>query len=63
MKPQKKTIHGPVLRALAEGQLYIDEPVYKQAPVYCANEPMTGNVLRYYIRTPLRWIKPSKSLP
>lgn len=53
-----KKIKGPLLTKMADGQAYIDDPIYKQAPVYCGKEPMTGNVLSYYKRTPLRWMKP-----
>lgn len=58
MKPQKKTVHGPVLTAIADGQSYVDSPAYEKAPVYCGKEPMVGQIVRYYTRTPLHWMKP-----
>jgi hypothetical protein len=54
-------INGPVKRLIeAVGQPYVDEPVYKRAPVYVGKVPMEGNVVRYFKRTPLEWMKPAK---
>jgi hypothetical protein len=58
MKPQKKTIEGPIHKELTDGDHYVDLPVYEAAPVYVGKEPMIGRVLRHYERTPLRWMKP-----
>lgn len=58
MKPQKKTIHGPIVTSVKDGQPYVDEPVYKKVPIYCAKVPMEGHLVRYYNRRPLRWINP-----
>lgn len=48
----------PVRTVLEDGQSYVDSPVYGEVPVYCGKEPMTGKALRYFKRTPLRWMKP-----
>lgn len=58
MKPQKQTIHGPLQTTLEDGQAYIDEPVYETVPVLVGKEPMLGQVVRYYTRVPLKWMKP-----
>ncbi len=55
MKPQKTTVHGPLLTELEEGQPYIDEPVYEVVPVFVGKQPMMGQKVRYYVRTPLTW--------
>lgn len=58
MKPQKQTIEGPINRSVKEGDAYVDLPVYDDFPVFCGKEPMKGVAVRYYERTPLRWMKP-----
>lgn len=60
MKPQKLTIAGPIRRPteLNEGDAYVDLPVYGDVAVYGGKAPMKGAVVRYYERTPLRWMKP-----
>lgn len=61
MKPQKPTIHGPIVtEVVADGQRYLDIPVYQDVPVYCGLIPMKGKAPRYYTRTPLRWKKPER---
>lgn len=57
-QPQKQTVFGPIKTDLEDGQRYVDEPVYKEVPVYCGVKPMLGKVTRYYQRIPLRWMKP-----
>ena len=51
-------IIGPIKTELREGDAYVDVPVMGKAPVYCGKEPMTTAVLRYFERTPFRWMKP-----
>lgn len=53
-----KNINGPLRTTLEEGQAYVDEPVFKNVPVYCAKEPVMHPELRHYKRIPLRWMKP-----
>ena len=59
MKPQKKTVFGPIKTDLNQGDPYIDIPVYKTVPVFVGNkQPIQGKVVNYYIRQPLIWKKP-----
>lgn len=54
----KKKIDGPLKTELHDGDSYVDQPVLKELPVFCGKEPMTGNVIAFYKRIPLRWMKP-----
>ena len=58
MKPQKKTVHGPIVTTLEEGQPYVDLATYEAVPVLVGKEPMIGQTVRYYTRVPLKWMKP-----
>jgi hypothetical protein len=51
-------IQGPIVTTVQDGQPYVDEPVRKKVPVFCAKEPMEALVLDHYRRVPLRWMKP-----
>ena len=59
MRPDKELAALPIKTALKEGESYVDEPVIKQVPVYCAKEPMNAEILSHYRRVPLRWMKPA----
>ena len=56
-KPQKQTVFGPIMPQITHGQAYIDTPTWQEVPVYCGRVPMVGKTVRYYTRTPLRWVK------
>lgn len=58
MKPQRQMIRGPIQAGIKEGQEYADVPVYKQTFVYGTRGLLPAKVVRYYVRTPLRWMKP-----
>jgi len=58
VKPQKKTVRGPIVTTIEEGQPYVDQPTYESVPVLVGKEPMTGQTVRYYTRVPLKWMKP-----
>lgn len=42
----------------AEGQPFIDEPVFKDVPIYCATKPIVHRQLTGYDRVKLNWKKP-----
>lgn len=48
----------PIKTSIVEGQEYVDRPVYKRQPVFCAKEPVEHPVLTHHKRVPLRWMKP-----
>lgn len=48
----------PIKTSLEFGDAYVDRPVFKDAPVYCAKEPLKVKRLDHYRREPLRWMKP-----
>lgn len=51
-------IAGPIKTTLNDGDPYVDEAITKDVPVYCGKKPMVGQVISYYRRVPLRWMKP-----
>ena len=57
-----KKIEGPLSLELKQGDPYVDEPVFKDVPVYCAKEPVTTKLLNHYRRTPLIWKKPVRAV-
>ena len=61
MKPQTKTISGPIKREIQDGDLYVDLPVMESVEVFCGKEPMHGEIAKYFVRQPLRWVKPDGS--
>lgn len=57
MKYDKELAKQPIKTTLNHGDSYVDEPVLKEVQVYVGKGPMTGTVVNYYKRVPLRWVK------